>query len=158
METQERIIQNGKAFTVKTRFSRETSVGIDIKAEPAIIWALLTKASDYPRWSSTIISIEGKIALGEKIKIKSSLAPTRTFNLKVKEFVPEKRLVNGDGKGNRVYTLIDKGNGITNFTMNEKIGGLMFPLYAKYIPSFDQSFDDFANDLKNEAEKIKNTK
>jgi len=58
--------QNGKASTVKTTFHRESSVNIDIKADPAIVWALLTKASDYPRWNSTVISIDGKIALREK--------------------------------------------------------------------------------------------
>jgi hypothetical protein len=30
----------------------------------------------------------------------------------------------------------------------------MFPMYAKYIPSFDASFDAFAADLKKEAELI----
>ncbi len=40
--------QNGKATTVKKTFSRETSVSIKIQADPAIIWALLTNASDYP--------------------------------------------------------------------------------------------------------------
>lgn len=42
--------------------------------------------------------------------------------------------------------------------MTEKIGGLMFPMYAKMIPSFDQSFDQFASDLKKEAEKIMSAK
>lgn len=42
--------------------------------------------------------------------------------------------------------------------MTEKIGGLLFPLYAKYIPPFDKSFEQFAADLKKEAEIIHNTK
>jgi hypothetical protein len=42
--------------------------------------------------------------------------------------------------------------------MTEKIGGLMFPMYAKYIPSFDESFEQFAADLKKEAEIINQTK
>ena len=54
--------KNGKAVTRKTTFSRETTVSILIKADPAIIWALLTKASDYVRWNSTVTSIEGNIA------------------------------------------------------------------------------------------------
>ena len=77
--------QNGKATTVRTTFSRQTSVSIDIKADAAIVWALLTKASDYPRWNSTVTSIEGTIAPGEKIKLKSILDAKRTFKLKVKE-------------------------------------------------------------------------
>lgn len=161
------IVGQGKATTVKTTFSRETTVRIEIKAGAAIVWALLTKASDYSRWNSTVTSIEGKIALGEKIMLKSTLDAKRTFKLKVKEFDSEKRLVWGDGQGNRVYMITQnarlndeggQGNGTVTFSMTEKIGGLMFPLYAKMIPPFDQSFDQFANDLKKEAEAIMNSK
>ena len=150
--------QNGKATTIKTTFHRETSVSIEIKADPAIVWALLTKASDYPRWNSTVSSIEGNIALGEKIKLKSILDAKRTFKLKVKEFEAEKRLVWGDGQGNRIYTITQNDNGTISFFMNEKIGGLMFPMYAKMIPPFDQSFEQFASDLKKESETIMGSK
>ncbi|HSY76925.1 MAG TPA: SRPBCC domain-containing protein [Bacteroidia bacterium] len=146
------------ATTVKTTFSRETSVSADIKADAAIVWALLTKASDYPRWNSTVTSLEGSIVLGETIKLKSILDAKRTFKLKVKEFEPEKKLVWGDGQGNRVYTITKNENGVVKFSMVEKIGGLMFPMYAKMIPPFDQSFDQFAADLKKESETIMNSK
>lgn len=149
---------SGKATTLKTTFSRETSIGIEIKADPAIVWALLTNAQDYPRWSSTVISIDGNIASGETIKLKSTLDPKRIFKLKVKEFEPAKRLAWGDGQGNRTYELTDNRNGTVAFTMNEKIGGIMFPLYAKYIPPFDKSFEQFTADLKKEAEAIMKSK
>ena len=152
------LTQNGKATTVKSTFSRETSVSVEIKAAQAIVWALLTKASDYPRWNSTVTSIEGNIAHGEKIKLKSVLDAKRTFKLTIKEFEPVKRLVWGDGQGNRVYTLTSKGNGTLTFTMTEKIGGLMFPMYSSMIPSFDEVFEKFAADLKREAETIMNSK
>jgi uncharacterized protein YndB with AHSA1/START domain len=151
-------IQNGKAITVKTRFSRETEVGIKIEASPAIIWALLTNAADYPRWNTTVLSLEGSIKMGETIKLKSTLDAKRTFKLKVKEIVPNKRMVWAGGQGSRVYTLTENSDGSTTFCMNEKIGGLMFPLYAKYIPSFDDSFATFASNLKAEAEKINSVK
>ena len=150
--------QEGKASTVKTTFSRETSVSINVLAEPGIVWALLTNASDFSRWNSTVVSIEGDIREGGKIQLKSTLDETRIFKLKVKEFEPEKRLVWGDNMGNRVYTIDhSKGDGVT-FTMAEKIGGLMFPLFAKSIPSFDESFEQFSADLKKEAESIQRSK
>lgn len=158
MKTTATFAQTGKASTVRTKFHRETAVSIEVNAEPAILWALLTKASDYPRWNSTIISLEGNIALGEKIKLKSKLDAGRTFKLKVIEFDPEKKLVWGDGQGKRIYSITKNGNGTVTFSMTEKIGGLMFPLYAKMIPSFDQSFDQFAHDLKQESEKITSLK
>lgn len=147
-----------KANTSKTTFSRETSVATDIQAEASIIWALLTNAADYPRWNSTVTSIEGMIALGETIKLKSILDAKRVFKLKVKEFEIGKKLVWGDGQGNRVYSLTPKGNGMTEFSMTEKIGGFMFPLYSKMIPPFDETFEKFARDLKRESEAIMKTK
>jgi hypothetical protein len=156
METQTK--RSGIASTFKTGFSRETQVTINIAANPSIIWSLLINAADYPRWNSTVISLEGNINLGETIKLRSTLDPKRTFNLKVKEFIPNKRMRWGGGQGNRVYTLIEQADGTTDFCMNEKIGGLMFPLYAKYIPSFDESFTAFANNLKIESEKINSIK
>jgi len=146
--------QDITATTVKTTFHRETSVSITIKADPAIIWALLTNAGDYPRWNSTVTSMHGTIAQGEKIVLKSTLDAKRSFKLKVKEFEPAKKLVWGDGKGQRTCTLTNNGNGTVTFTMHERIGGLLFPMYAKHIPSFDASFNAFAADLKKEAELI----
>ena len=152
------ITGDGKATTTRTTFSRETSVSTAIQADPSIRWALLTNAEDIPRWNSTVTSIKGNIREGETIELKSTLDEKRTFRLKVKEFVPEKRLVWGDAQGNRVYT-IDKGAGNNvRFTMTEKIGGPLFPLFAGFIPSFDESFEQYAADLKREAESIQNSK
>jgi len=144
----------GKALTTKTTFSRETSVSITIQADAPIIWSLLTNASDFPRWNSTVVSINGNIALGESIQLISTLDPKRTFKLKVKEFEVDKKLVWGDAMGNRVYTLTKNDQGHIVFSMTEKIGGLMFPLFSGFIPPFDASFEQFAADLKNEAETI----
>jgi uncharacterized protein YndB with AHSA1/START domain len=149
---------NGKAVTIKKFFSRETAISIDIQADKSIIWALLTNPSDYPRWNSTVISIDGSITKGGKIQLKSTLDPKRVFKLSVKEFEADNQLVWGDAMGKRVYTLKSIGNGLTNFTMNEKIAGPVFPLFAKMIPPFDKSFEQFANDLKKEAETISKTK
>ncbi len=152
------VSSNGKAITTKKTFSRETSVSIDIQADRSIIWALLTNANDFPRWNSTVISIDGTIAPGEKMKLKAKLDPKRAFKLKVKEFDADNRLVWGDAIGNRIYTLKTIGNNLTNLTMVEKIGGPLFPLFAKMIPSFDETFEKFVNDLKTEAETISKTK
>ena len=146
-----------KAVTARTMFSRETTVGVEIEAEASIVWALLTRAADYPRWNSTVVSIKGDIREGETIELKSTLDEKRTFKLKVKEVAPEKRLVWGDAMGNRVYAL-EKAGSKVRFTMTEKIGGPLFPLFAGMIPSFDESFEKFAADLKKEAETIQRSK
>jgi uncharacterized protein YndB with AHSA1/START domain len=150
--------RDGKATTVKKTFSRETSVNTTIDADPAIVWALLTHASDLPRWNSTVTSIKGEIREGGTVELKSVLDDKRTFKLKVKEFVPEKRLVWGDAMGTRVYTLSKGSGNSTIFSMTEKIGGPLFPLFASSIPSFDEVFERYAADLKREAETIQRTR
>lgn len=149
--------QPGKASTVRKSFSRETTIVQTINADPSIVWSLLTNASDFARWNSTIISLQGNIETGEKIRLKSTLDPQRTFKLKIKVLVPERKLIWGDAMGRRTFTLEKKGI-TTHFTMSEKIGGLMFPLFANKIPSFDQSFEQFTTDLKKEAETISQSK
>lgn len=151
-------IQDGKATTTKKTFSRETSVSTTIFADPAIVWALLTHAADFPRWNSTVTSLQGEIRQGGTIELKSILDEKRTFKLKIKQFVPEKRLVWGDAMGSRVYTLDKSEGGSMLFSMTEKIGGPLFPLFAGSIPSFDESFEQFAADLKREAETIQRSK
>lgn len=147
----------GKSVTVRKTFSRETSVSTVIAANVAIVWALLTKASDFPRWNSTVVSIKGEIRAGGTIELKSTLDEKRTFKLKIKEFVPEQRLSWGDAQGSRVYSL-EKVAGGVRFSMMERIGGPLFPLFAGMIPPFDESFEKFAADLKKEAETIQRSK
>ena len=143
---------NGQATTVKKLFSRTTSVAIDIAASTETVWALLTDIDSFKSWNSTIVDLTGKIARGERIQLRSTLAPDRTFKLKVKEFEPPHRLSWGDAMGTRVYTLTGYSENGTRFTMSEKIGGPVFPLFARMIPLFGESFNQFANDLKTAAE------
>ncbi|MEL6661033.1 MAG: SRPBCC domain-containing protein [Bacteroidota bacterium] len=143
--------QDGKATTAKKTFSRTTSISIQIAAEPATVWGLLTNAQDFPKWNSTVTALDGTIATGEKIQLKSTLAPERTFKLKVKEMIPNQLMVWGDAMGKRTYTL-EPSDGGTTFTMSEKIGGPLFPLFAGQIPDFDETFEQFASDLKTTAE------
>lgn len=143
---------NGKATTTKKIFSRTTCVAIHIQAAPALVWQLLTDAASLADWNSTIISIEGRIQQGERILLKTSLAPERTFKLKIKEIVPNQKMVWGDAMGTRTYTLTAAQGG-THFQMTETIGGPIFPLFAKHIPPFDAAFEQVAADLKQAAER-----
>lgn len=137
--------------TIKSEKSQTTTVEIVIEAPVETIWKVLTTADDYTKWNSTITSLEGNIALGEKIKLKSTLDEKRTFKLKIKTFEPNKKLVWGDSKGERTFTL-EKMNDAYKFTMSETIGGFMYGMWSKYLPDFNKSFEDFAKDLKQKAE------
>ncbi len=144
----------GKATTIEKLFSRQTTVTIDIAAVPEKIWKLLTNAESFASWNSTVVELTGRIALGEKIVLRSTLAPERKFNLKIKEFNPLKRLVWGDAMGTRIFTLSPLSSGETRLYMSETIGGPIFPLFARMLPPFDDSFNQFATDLKKAAEEM----
>lgn len=140
------------AKTTKKLFSRETEVAIDIRARPQDVWSVLTNATEYPRWNTTVVSLDGQIALGERIQLKSVLDPKRTFKLKVLELEAPRRMVWGDAMGKRTYEITEKDSSTVTFSMREKIGGPLFPLFAGMIPPFDEVFDKFAADLKKKTE------
>ena len=148
----------GKATSSQSTFSRVCSVTTNIHAKPEVIWGLLTNAANMPKWNSTVISVEGRIALGEKIALKSISDSKRTFNLKISEFNPPTKLVWGDGaapmfKGVRTYTLTPKADGTTDFNMTEVITGLLLLMIGGSLPDFKPTFEQYAADLKCEAEK-----
>ena len=74
-----------RAIATKTEqtFRMGCSIRCDISATPAQIWALLTDAAAFPSWNSTVTSIEGTIALGQKLKLRVPLDPKRVFTPKV---------------------------------------------------------------------------
>ena len=137
-----------------------TSYGVrrTINASPERIWELLTDARSYPDWNPAVVSIDGTIAAGEKIKLVSIVSP-RAFTLKVAELTPPRRMVWADGmplglfKGQRTYTLTPNDSGATDFSMVEEFTGPLAPLITKTIPDMTESFDKFADGLKIAAEK-----
>jgi hypothetical protein len=136
---------------------KEFSVKINIKASPERIWEILTDASRWLEWNTTINRIEGKIAPGEKVTVYSKVSPGRAFPLRVSEFNPSKRMVWSDGspiffRGERSYNLNLQGDGSVNFEMREVFTGLMAGLITRTIPDLQPSFLEFAAALKNRAE------
>ena len=105
-----------------------------------------------------MIKIEGNIAAGEKIKAWSKLSPDRAFPVTVSEFSPGKKMVWSSGmplglfKGVRTFSLTPKGDAI-EFTLHEVFSGLLLPLIGRSIPDMTQTFQDFVDGLKAQAEK-----
>ncbi len=138
-------------------FRMEVKIAINIHAPPERVWALLTNAEDFPRWNSTVKSIKGPIAPGQKLELKVPVSE-RTFTPKVTELVPLTRMVWSDGmapmfKGERTYTLARRPDGTTDFEMVEVFSGMMLPMIKGSLPDFGPIFEQYARDLKNEAER-----
>jgi uncharacterized protein YndB with AHSA1/START domain len=140
-----------RAQTIKKSFGQETMVSIFIRSSPAVVWSLLSDTRKLPQWNSTVVSIEGEIQANAKIKLISTLDEKRVFKLRIKNFEPFERLVWGNTMGNRVFLITERADGVV-FTMSERIAGLMYPLFAKFLPPLDDAFNQFAADLKKAAE------
>jgi hypothetical protein len=140
-------------------FSMTCAVEVDIHAPADVIWKLLTSAKDFPRWNSTVTSIEGEIREGERLKLRVPDVD-RTFSPKVSRLVPKESMVWSDGfapmfQGVRTFELAARKDGTTGFTMHERFSGLMLPLIKGSLPDFGPMFERYAQDLKREAEGAK---
>ena len=149
-------MQDGTARKSSTTFRMECEVRATIAASPARLWDLLTDADGFPRWNSTVTSLEGPIALGSKLKLRVPISD-RTFSPRVTVFEPERRMVWSDGaapmfKGERTFRLTPLENGETEFAMTEVFSGLMFPLIRRSLPDFGPPFEQYVKDLRQAAE------
>jgi len=137
-------------------FSMTCGVEVNIRARAASIWRLLTDAKDFPRWNSTVTSIEGQIREGGQLRLRVP-GTDRTFTPKVSAVVPAERMTWTGGfapvfKGVRTFELKPRDDGSTDFAMAERFSGLLLPLLKGSLPDFGPVFERYANDLKHEAE------
>jgi len=147
----------GKAHKQQSAMRLDYSAGITVNAPVARVWALMTNAAAFPRWNSTVKSIEGTIAAGQTIKLVAMVAPERVFTLQIIAFEPEQRIVWSDGnamfKGVRTYGFAGRPNGTTDFTMAEVYTGLLLPMIGGSLPDFGPMFEQYLADLKREVER-----
>ncbi len=134
-------------------------VAVNIRATAESIWKLLTDAKDFPRWNSTVTSIEGEIREGEQLRLHVP-GTNRTFTPKVSGVVAGQRMTWTGGftpvfKGVRTFELKPRSDGSTDFVMEERFSGLVLPLLRGSLPDFGPVFERYADDLKQEAERPK---
>ena len=137
--------------------ARHYEVRRTIAAPATTVWELLTDADGYADWNEAVISIEGPIRQGERVRLVSIADPKRTFKLKVDEMIAPTRMVWSDGMplglftGTRTYTVDAAAEGAV-FTMVEEYSGPMAGLVIRSIPDLSASFEEFADGLRRAAE------
>ena len=146
-----------KATKTGSAFRMDCAISTTIHASPDRIWALLTDAAGFPRWNSTVTSIEGEIAEGQTLKLKVPATKERVFKPKVSKVERGKSMIWSDGtapmfKGVRTFVLTPNADGSTEFAMKEVFSGLMLPLIKGSLPDFAPVFEAYAEDLKRAAE------
>jgi len=108
--------------------------------------------------NDAVISIQGPIREGDTIKLVSTVSPKRTFNLRVTQMQAPSRMAWSDGmplglfRGERTFSITGNGDGRSEFTMAEDFTGPLAGLVTKAIFDLTDSFDTFADSLKNAAE------
>jgi hypothetical protein len=140
-------------------FSMTCRVEVTIKATAPMIWSILTDSQSFARWNSTVTGIEGRIREGERLRIHVP-GTDRSFTPTVSGVVPNERMTWTGGfaplfKGVRTFTLKARGDGSTDFAMEERFSGLMLPLIRGSLPDFGPVFERYARDLKREAERTR---
>ena len=129
-----------------------------IAASPEAVWAVLSDGASWPSWDSGVDAVEGRIAMGETIKIRSQAAPGRAFPVKVTRFEPPAHLRFSGGmplglfRGVRTYELSNGAGGHVTFRMREEYSGPLLRLIWRSMPDLGPSFERFARGLKQRAE------
>jgi hypothetical protein len=149
--------EDGKATTTRTMFRLAIAVTKSIGAPATTVWNLLTDLPAQAKWNSTLTSIEGKVALGERVSFMVPEAPGQTFTEKVVAYEEAKSMVWRLNRwpllvGERTYRLTGGPQGSTELAIDEVLQGLLLPLIAKSLPDFGAMFEHTAADLKAAAE------
>lgn len=145
-----------------TVMAKQLTTEILIHASPAKVWSVLTDFEAYPEWNPFIHSIQGKVAVGNKIEARISAPSSKvmTFKPKVLTFKKHQEFswlghlgVGGLFDGEHKFELIDQGNGTTQFRHSEKFKGILVPLFWKKLDTNTrQGFIEMNEKLKERAE------
>lgn len=140
----------------------EITTEILIHAKPDTVWFILTDFTNYPNWNPFIKSINGQVAIGNKItvRIEPPGAKGMTFKPKVIGFEINKELrwlghllFAGLFDGEHCFEIIDNGNGTCTFRHREKFKGILVPLLKKQLENnTKKGFEAMNKKLKELAE------
>ena len=129
-----------------------------IRATPDAIWQILTDGPAYASWENGVVRVEGRIALGETIKVVSEASPDRTFPVKVSGWKPGTSMEWSGGmplglfRGVRTFTLTPGADATTDFKVREEYTGPLLGMMWRSMPDLGPSFATFAEGLKRHAE------
>ena len=112
---------------------------IEINASPERVWQVLTDFSALSQWNPFLRSAEGKLQVGERLKlyIKGSKGMGMKFKPTVLKADPNvelrwigRLLIPGIFDGEHYFTMEPVGDGRTLFVQSENFSGLLVPLFA----------------------------
>ena len=137
-----------KSFVATTKIARP----------PEAIWAVLTDATSYSDWATGVHRLEGQIENGAVLKLFTVSKPERPMTLKVSYLESPKTFTLSGGlplnlfRGDRTITLTPRSDGTTEFKMREVFSGFLSPIMNRMIPDLTDSFQTYAEALKQKCE------
>jgi uncharacterized protein YndB with AHSA1/START domain len=135
-----------------------------IRVAPETVWEILTNAPGYAEWNPEIVAIDGRMALGDRIRarVKVGSGAIRTVPLRVTAFEAPSRmewtggLPQGLFTGRRILT-VTPVDGAVEFRMLVRMSGLLAPLMVKAVGNRQTEIDSFSSALKVRADQPKPT-
>lgn len=136
--------------------TRRVSLRGFLAASPERVWQALADAEHQRRWNSTLIELQGTIREGERLMLRSTVDPGRTFRLTVERLQANSEMVWSGGPrgvfhGRRSFTLLAIEGGC-QLEVSESFRGFAVPIAARFLPDFEPSFRALWNDLRLEVE------
>jgi hypothetical protein len=133
----------------------------DIAAPAQTVWAELASVAMYGDWNPFMTSVEGRLAVGGRLKIR--LVPPggrpMTFRPTVTKFDVGSQLewigrlvVRGVFDGRHSFVLEDVGGGVTRLTQAEEFTGLLVPLTGAMLKRTRAGFHAMNEALRLRAE------
>ncbi len=128
-----------------------------INASAEVVWAILVDVSSWSHWDTNFNAVEGRIVLGERLRIFSKVMRGRVVSVIVTELVPYRKMTLTSRIPAGLFTVkhsysLESNNGAVEFTSYEYFTGLLAPLLVRSIPDMTKSFDEFVSRLKDQAE------
>ncbi len=115
---------------------------IEIEAPVHEVWAVLVDFASYPRWNPFIVAAEGRVAVGERLRLRMqpTIGAAMVLRPTVVESVAARRLrwqgrlvVSGLFDAEHVFELEPLGPSRSQLVQREQFSGLLVPLFARSL-------------------------
>ena len=132
---------------------------VDIAADKATVWNILTDFEKYPEWNPFIKSVSGEVKTGNRIKVKLQ---GMVFKPTVLSFIKNSEIkwlghlwIKGLFDGEHSFHLSENEDGTVRFEQNERFSGILVKLFAKSLDNdTKKGFEEMNEALKQRSEGI----
>jgi hypothetical protein len=140
---------------------RTITVVTEIAAPPSVVWDVLTETDALPEWNPFLISLEGALEVGSRLRVRIEPpgGKAMTFKPRVVAVEPERRLewlgrvgVPGILDGRHRFELEELPGGRTRFTHGETFSGVLVPLTSTVLRRTEAGFTAMNEALRRRSE------